>query len=367
MRIAMVLTNLVRNGITKVATNFSRKLVEHGNDCDLLANGEIDEKLCEELRDYGIGVFVLPAKKKFALSYYRALAVVLQQRDYDLVHVHGNSGMVLPDLIVIRAECKAAVVCHCHSSSCDHLMLHKVFRHLVPRMSNFNIACSAVAGEWLFGQHPYTVLPNAFEIQRFKFDRNLRASFRACLDIPDDAVVLGNIARLNPGKNHLFLLNVFERLRNDGIAAKLIIAGDGPERDNICKRIAISPYSQDIILLGNVSCPEKVYDALDLFVFPSRFEGLGIALIEAQYSGLFCFVSNTVPREACISDRYYSLPLDDVSQWTGAIENCLKSREYRSDRGSRLSDARMYDIDAAYDLLLKCYKSAIKDRNEADS
>ena len=363
MNVCMIVYNLVNNGIGKVVLTYSAKLVEHGNSVTILVGGPIEAEKVEEADRLGIAVTTLPDKKKSTLAYLKALKSNLDSSDYDIVHIHGNSGMILPELIVAKCSRAVAVACHCHSTGCDYPVLHKIFKPFVPHLCDVMFACSREAGEWLFGGSSFTVLPNAFDIAAFSFDQEARLAIRKRLSIAEDAIVLGNVARLNPSKNHAFLIEVFERFRKLVPSSVLIIAGGGPEEARVRGLVESSPESDAILLLGNVANPAKLYSAMDCFVFPSIHEGLGIVLVEAQVSGLPCVASEEIPRSAAVSDGFHAVALrSGADAWAEEIRALLEEPQERMD--GKLDDprAKAFDINNSYRILESAYQNALVGR-----
>lgn len=359
MNVCMVVSNLVNNGIGKVVLTYSSELVKHEHAVAVLVGGPTETEKVEEARRLGIEVISLPDKKKSPLAYFSALKSRLDSNAFDIVHVHGNSGMVLPEIVTARQSRAMAVACHCHNTGCEHPVLHKLLRPLVPGLCDAMFACSCEAGEWLYGTSDFTVLPNSFNLSAFSFDSRARASVRADLGVAEGTYVIGNVARLNPEKNHAFLIEVFEHFRRLVPSSVLVIAGGGPGEVRVRGLIEASPDRDAIRLLGNVSDPAKLYSAMDCFVFPSIHEGLGIVLVEAQLSGLPCVVSDGIPRDAAVSDRFHVIPLRaGADAWAEAIR-ALPNEGRRGD--GQLVDARAdaFDISRSYQLLENAYREAL--------
>lgn len=360
MNICMVVYNFVNNGIGKVVLTYSSELVKNGHVVTVLVGGPTEKRKTEEAAELGISIVDLPNKKRRPLEYFKALRKALNVGLFDIVHIHGNSGMILPELIVANCSRAVAVICHCHSTGSKHPVLHQVLKPLVPHFCNCRFACSAEAGEWLYGKSSFTILPNSFDIGAFAFDNASRKAIRRSYGIGDHTVVLGNVARLNPEKNHAFLIRVFEQFRKRNPDSLLMIVGGGPGEKEVRRLVESSPNKDFIIMLGNIDNPSKLYSAMDCFVFPSIHEGFGIVLVEAQISGLRCFVSDVVPRGACVSDRFYAIPLSSGADgWVDRIVAALGRPESRD--ADLIVDSRFerFDIHASYRLLEGAYEKAL--------
>lgn len=141
------------------------------------------------------------------------------------------------------------------------------------------------------------IVPNAIEVDKYKFNNDNRKDIRKRLGIPDDAYVIGHVGRFDYQKNQSFLVDVFKKIQKSNPKAHLIMVGDGVDKNSIIDKIK---YENIFNVHIEPACAEveKFYSAFDVFVLPSHFEGLGIVLIEAQANGLECVASDTVPRDA---------------------------------------------------------------------
>lgn len=356
----MVVYNLVNNGIGKVVLTYSSELIRYGHKVTVLVGGPCEQEKVDEAVACGITVMRLPDKKSDTLGYFKALRKTLDEGRFEVCHVHGNSGMVFPELVIAKRSRAVAVACHCHSTGCEHPVLHRVLRPFVPRLCDCMLACSDEAGKWLFGGADYSVIPNSFELDKFRFDTQARLELRRAYGVGEGAYVLGNVARLNPEKNHAFLIKVFEAFHAEHPESVLMIAGGGPGEKDVRALVDQSQASDSIMLLGNVGDPAKLYSAMDCFVFPSIHEGLGIVLVEAQLAGLECFVSSDVPKGACVSDRFHAIPLSETAAgWAGEIEaKALRPRD-RGKCSFHAGSLEPFDIRSSYRLLEGAYRAAL--------
>lgn len=242
-------------------------------------------------------------------------------------------------------------------------MLHRFFKPFVSRLCDTRLACSKAAGEWLYGKSEFTILPNAFNLSRFEFDPESRDTVRDSYEIGKRTIVLGNVARLNPEKNHAFLISVFEEYHSLHPDSMLLIAGGGPGMNRVKGLVESSSARDSIFLLGNVVDPSKLYSCMACFVFPSRYEGLGIALIEAQASGLECFVSECIPQEACVSDKFHVLQLDSGARaWADEIARTMEHVNPRNRHSGHDARLACFDIRSSYHILEEAYGVALAKR-----
>lgn len=205
-------------------------------------------------------------------------------------------------------------------------------------------ACSQKAGEMLFGQSPFTVLPNGIDTARFAArDAQRRALLRGELGVADNEILFGHVGRFSAQKNHSGLLKIFAAVRTRLPKARLVLLGGGEpgyieEMQNLARSLGLG---DSVIFAGVRSNMQGFYDAMDAFLLPSLFEGLPVVLVEAQTAGLPCFVADTVDKGAAFTDRVRFLPLHDEAAWANTIAGASLRRD---------PDARRKAVDAGYDI-----------------
>lgn len=179
----------------------------------------------------------------------------------------------------------------------------------------------------LFGVSNTTVLNNGIELSRFGGKQKYRDQIRRELGIPFDAFVVGHVGRFSKAKNHEFLLEIFNEIKKQKKNAFLLMIGDGDGKQKIVANLNERHLEDSYIVLSNRSDIPELMSIMDCFVFPSKYEGLGIALIEAQESRLPCFISDKVPTHAIMSNLVTVLPLDDgAKKWSKAILSYRKPK-----------------------------------------
>lgn len=319
IKIAYLTKNLPANGITNVIMNYSLNLNKNKFEITIISGCpvlDIYKKKCDE---QGIKTVELPDKIKSSKQYYLEMWKILSKKKFDIVHVHGNSATITIELMMAKLKGIRVRIAHCHNITCDNLKAHQLLLPIFKRIYTHAFACSELAGHWLFGDKPFTVLPNGFDTYKFVFDAKKRKQIRAELGLKGKFVI-GNVARFNAQKNHPYLLQVFEAVAAERENAYLLLVGDGPDLEKIQKIIEQHPYKDRIIYYGVTDHVEYIYDATDVFVLPSKHEGLGIVFLEAQINGLPVVTSDVVPREVDLGKGVTFLALaDDVTEWKNAI------------------------------------------------
>jgi glycosyltransferase involved in cell wall biosynthesis len=319
IKIAYITKDMPINGISNVIMNYISFIDRDKYDITLICGNPINKKYESDLKKMGVEVFKVENKKKNPLKYFASLYKFLNENRFDIVHVHGNSSTITIELFLSKIAKIPVRIAHCHSNQSEYIPIHRMLHPFFLRLYTHGLACSELAGEWLFKNQEFKIIPNSFSVKKFIFDQNKRDEIRGKLEI-DDFFVIGHIGRFNDSKNHEYLIQVFDEVSKIRPDTKLLIVGDGPLREKISFLISKSRFKENIILYNESVSPETLYSAMDLFVFPSKYEGLGIVLLEAQISGLRCVVSNAIPNEAIIGPNVTKLSLDDkLSVWVTEI------------------------------------------------
>jgi glycosyltransferase involved in cell wall biosynthesis len=162
------------------------------------------------------------------------------------------------------------------------------------------------------------IIHNGIDISRFRYDEVVRHEVRKELHIPDRVLCIGNVARFVPQKNHDFFLDVFQAIHKKTDSAAVLI-GSGPLEELIKNKARSKRVFEYIHFLGPRMDVDRLYQAFDVFLLPSLFEGFGIAAVEAQCAGLPCLVSNRVPREIACGNNIRFLPFDNIELWVNTI------------------------------------------------
>lgn len=211
------------------------------------------------------------------------------------------------------------------------------------KKADFRFACSKDAGKWLFDKCDFKVINNAIDTNMFIFNEDKRNNIRKLYSI-EDKLVIGNIARFSEQKNHIFLIDIFNEIYKKNKNAVLMLVGDGHLKNEIEDKVNLLGLRENVIFTGVKSNVNEHLMAMDVFLFPSLFEGLGIVLIEAQASGLKCFTSDiVVPNEAKVSDLLEYINLSkDAKYWAGKVLEC--------DNGYERENMTQYIVDMGYDI-----------------
>lgn len=172
----------------------------------------------------------------------------------------------------------------------------------------------------MFGGNAYTVLNNAIDAEKYRYDCQIRNQVRDELKISKSDFVIGHVGRFNPQKNHPFLIDVFKSVHDKNRNSKLLLVGTGNGQRNIREKVDGLGLSDSVFFLGNRGDVNRILQAIDVFLFPSLYEGLPLSIIEAQAAGLPCIISDSVPSECRVTDLAESLDLNlPIDEWANVV------------------------------------------------
>lgn len=354
--LVIITTGFTRTGgLASVMMNYWRAMDKSGLSFDFASTNVIDALLYDEILKDECRYYQLPPRKQ-TLIYFNTLRKLCN--GYDVVHVHANSATSVLELMAAKMAGVPKRIHHNHNSNTKHPYLNKFLHPLFVRSFTDAIACSEAAGEWLFGKGKYIVLPNAIDIDKFKFNLLVRKQIREEFNIKEDEFVIGHVGKFVVAKNHEFLIKVFLVYHSIHPQSKLILVGDGEWRLKIEKWVAESGCADSIILAGLRSDIPALLQAFDVFVFPSIYEGLPLSVLEAQASGLPCVISSNIDREVSVGcDVVINNLSDGVLNWVDAIDNIdyVKSRTERCNQNYKLITDAHFNIKKEANNLLNIY------------
>ena len=354
--LVVVTTAFVKTGgLTSVMMNYWRSMDKTDLSFDFASTNSIDDLLLDEISKEGCHYFQLPPRNH-VVKYYFALRKLC--KEYDIIHVHANSATSVIELLAAKKAGVPKRIHHNHTSKTQHPLLNKILFPLFKRSYTDAVACSDAAGEWLFGKNNYIVLPNAIDIDKFKYNPQARKSIRDELRISESGFVVGHIGKFMDAKNHEFLIKVFSNYHSKHPESRLVLVGDGEWRPKIERWVSESGCSDAIILAGLRSDIPSIVQAFDVFVFPSVYEGLPLTVLEAQSSGLPCIISSNVTSTVNIGlDVVMKDLTDGIESWSEAIDifDYTTLRKERSDRNYlRITEAH-FNIRYEAEKLAKIY------------
>lgn len=282
----------------------------------------------EEIFALGGKIYRISSKSASRSSFKKQLYRIIKANCYNYVLRITSSAFGFMDLKI--AHKAGAEICAVRSSnssdggSFKSKIAHKLGRALYGQYVNVKIAPSDLAAEYTFGKKAYesgavNILHNAIDIDRYGFNADMRCRIRSEFGLSDDTTIIGHVGRFMTQKNHAFLLEVFaEYLKINGKSI-LMLVGGGQLESAIKQKASELGISDKIIFTGVRSDVPALLSAMDVFVFPSLYEGMPNTVIEAQATGLPCLIADTITREADITGLVHYLPLGDAGTWAHLV------------------------------------------------
>lgn len=298
---------------------------------DYLVNYEKPIAYEQELRDMGSEIIRLPGRRKHPIRHqmeYRKYFESINGR-YDGIYCNLLSLANIDDLIYAKKSRIRRIIAHSHTSDDKgwdwmgiRKNLHRSHQKIIKQYTGDLFACSDLAGIYMFGEDVrFEVLHNTIDTNRFRFNPEVRKKVRKELKIPVDVKVYGTVGRLEKEKNPLFTVEIFHELHKKDPSFQFIHVGDGSMRGEVEKKLREYGLEDCYTITGMVSDSSGYYQAMDAFLFPSLYEGLPVALIEAQAADLPCFLTDTISNETrIIEENYHKLSLEkQPSVWVEEI------------------------------------------------
>lgn len=334
-KVLQVIGILTIGGAETVAMNLFRYINKDKYEFHYIVFGDKIGSCEAEMINIGAKIFrVNPPSSNYFVYCMQLDQIIKENGPYEIVHSHTlfNSGFVMKIAAKNGVKCR---VTHSHTTqnkvngSFILKLYEKVMRYLIIKYSTHYAACSKAAGNYLFGEKLFKregiIIKNGIDAEKYKFNCDIRRIIRKDLNI-SDYFVIGYVGHLAAVKNLNFLLDVFNQIHMLNPSSVLLLVGDGNERIKLENKIKEYGLEANVIMTGNIANVNEMLSAMDVFAFPSLFEGLGMALIEAQANGLPCIVSDTVPDDTFITDLIKTISLNNTTEfWADTIINAKRN------------------------------------------
>lgn len=326
-------------GVSNMILNYCRNFNKEKFICDFLSPEttsyydfieEINNQLNGHIYELGIK-FKGPFKY---LALYKSMNKFLKQNKYDIIHI--NSGLLMYNFIVAYVAKKhkiKRIIVHSHSSIAYRgikKIIAGFIKKMLSKVSTDYLACSLEAAKSMFpakiiNEKKYIILNNAIDVSKYKYNEIIRNEIRTKLNL-NNKLVIGHIGRFVKVKNHKFLLEIFSEIMKIHKESSLVLVGDGELIGEIRDYAQKLGVEENVVFLGNQLNTSDFYQAFDVFILPSFYEGLPVVSIEAQTSGLPCYLSNTISKECNLTNNVTFLSLNDsAKEWAIKIYNDYKT------------------------------------------
>ena len=360
---ALILLPYLKNGDgTAVALmNYYQELIEHGWRIDFLVLKIFECEWLNKVKADGNNIYELPKENKYSYKVSRKIRSIIKEGKYDIVHVNMPGHVGFETLKMARQY--GIGIFHAHNPrnnlNLKTVISTKVYDYLLQREATELVACSKSAGNSRFGNKDFQVLKNVIDTDRFVYRLEDRRYIREKLHI-EKKVVVGVVGRFAAQKNPEFLLECFAEYNKLNKESVLLWIGDGELQEKIQDRAKNMGLKGACLFVGRKNNIEKWYSAMDLFLLPSKFEGMGIVFLEAQCTGLPCFGSTNVPIETEVTELMHRISLkQEANYWATAMKKVTDMSGDRRSRASEFINAG-YTHEATKSDLLNMYEKRIK-------
>lgn len=264
---------------------------------------------------------------KHPFRYIKEIKEIISKGEYDSVYVNMLSAANIMPLKIAKKNGVKNIIAHSHNADIPSNILRKVLHYLnvgkIKKYSNKLIACSDKAGRFLFKNNNFIIINNAIISENFEFSEIIRNEIRNKYSINEDITLIGHIGRFSEQKNQEFIVEIAKKMsKNNKI--KFMLFGEGATKEYIIKEIKQYELEDKFIIMDSTKDVNKYYNAFDLFILPSRFEGLPVVGIEAQFNGLPCIFSDRITKELKYNSNVKFLDIDDVEKWVSEINKNQK-------------------------------------------
>ena len=357
IRILQMIGSLNVGGSQTLMLNIYRSIDREKMQFDFILDHPDETYFAEDVKALGGRIYAMPSFRGTNAGEIRRdwNNFFYTHPDYTVLHSHVRSyaSLYLP----VAKKHGLKTVIHSHSSSNGGGMTAAVKNALqlpLREQADVLMACSQEAGEWLYGKRAcrserFMLLPNAVDTRLYAPDEGRRRVLRRELGL-ENRLVVGHVGRFNEVKNHSFLLDVFKCVHDREPDSALLLVGEGELQMAMAEKAVALGVADDVIMTGNRNDVPALLGAMDVFAFPSLWEGLPVTVVEAQAAGLPCLISDTITHDVDVSPLVSRLPIDDPAPWAEAI---LK-RPPRSDVRADIIRAG-FDVQASARMLFDLY------------
>lgn len=360
IRVLQCVNNMHRAGLETMLMNYYRNIDRNQIQFDFLTHRPERSDYDDEIESLGGRLYHAP--RLYPQNYPAYFAYMKkffkEHPEYEIMHSHIDAMSYLP----LLAGKKAGVpirIAHSHSTDIDKdikYVLKQYYRMHITSVANTYLACGESAGQFLFGDEKFEVIPNAVEAEKFYFDAKKREIKRKELGIVDEFVV-GHVGRISYPKNHGFLIDIFNEIYKKESDTILVLIGVGEKEKKVRKKVNDLGLEDRVRFLGNRNDVSELYQAMDAFVLPSYFEGVPVVGVEAQFADLPCFFSDKIPQEVKFNEKSQFIGLNvSAKEWAQRILEA-RENERSANRGDIVNSH--YNIKLAHNVLRDYYLSIL--------
>lgn len=348
------------NGISRFIINTAKVLKNEGIDVEISSPEKANNEIKKNLNDLKIKLVEFNNRKRHPFKYVINLKKYINQNKIDIIHVNGSSTIMVLELLAAKLAGTKVRIAHSHNTTTEHPVINRMLRPLFEATVTDRLACNNAAGEWLFQNKNFKVIPNGIFLKDFQFNELKRKELRRKLGYSSKDIIIGNVGYFNFQKNQEFLINLFSKM--PGTKYRLILIGVGTNMEKDKQLVKENHLEKRIKFLGSINDVNNYLNVLDIFVLPSRFEGQPFTLIEAMANGLDTIVSTKVSKETNINGKVKYLSLKKTKKWIQSIKEekiDLLKRKKQSQIYSQALKKRGYDSESNAETLIEYYQNSL--------
>ncbi|MFA7636502.1 MAG: exopolysaccharide biosynthesis polyprenyl glycosylphosphotransferase [Monoglobales bacterium] len=350
-RVLVVAGRMHYGGLETMIMNFFRLVDRSKVVFDFMLNYEEKGVFDDEITAMGGKIFIMPRLKfRNTFKYIKEVNAFFKKHkgEYEIVHGHLTSvGFIY--LLLAKLHGVKTTIIHGHYTRTDPTFKGWIERLILLPLrhcADYYFACSNMAGVFCYGKKKlkkdnYKLINNGIFIENFSYNTEVRERKREEMGLKDRFVIL-NIGRFEQQKNHTFLIDIFEKIYKRDNSALLLLVGNGSLMQKMQEKVERLGLSDAVRFLNVRDDVSELLQASDIFLLPSLYEGLPVVSIEAQASGIYCVMADTITTESDITGNCSFLSLKkSPDDWA---EEVLKHKNYNREDTTDKIKAAGYDI-----------------------
>ncbi len=300
VRILHIVGAMYPGGMENFIMNLYRHIDRERFQFDFIVHQKGENDLCGEIESMGGRVYLLPRLTRDPIRNLREIRKLVRENHYPVVIRHTANALAAPQLAAAKSA-GAVTVCHSHNETDPQAALHRAGRILMRHAADVRLACSEKAGRWMYGDQNFQIIHNAIDMEQFRYEEQKALPIQKEFGL-EGKHVYGHIANFIASKNHEYLLRIYRGIVDLDPSAICFCLGEGDLRPQIEEQIHELELEKHVILTGIRKDVPNFMSAMDVLIFPSKFEGLPLTLIEAQAAGLPSLISDTITSDVVVTE-----------------------------------------------------------------
>lgn len=350
------LTNGV-GGVETFIINIIKYIDYQKFDVECLVHQDIDITYQEDLKNVKINKII--GIKKNPLKFIKDVINFYKNNQYDIVHLNECTSLFFIYVFPVLFNKKINFIVHSHNGNGKYKILHKLIASIQNKRANIKLACSDVAGKWMFEDDNYEIINNGIDLKKYQYNYEEKNILAKEFDV-ENKVIIGSVARFEKQKNHKKIINIYKEYYKINSNSCLILVGEGTEKTEIINLVNEYKLNDNVIFLGIRDDVNSLLKLFDVLLIPSLYEGLPFIMIEAQAAALPILSSNNISNQIEITDLVYKECLETADEeWARDIDNIIKlNKNTRTEKKySNTLREKGFDICDTINKIMKYYNN----------